>query len=53
MYESLVCIRTFVSIFILGTVSLAKRMNCRGSRVRTTISPDFCTARNAAAVLES
>ena len=30
-----------LSIFILGTVSLAKRMNCLGSRVRTTISPDF------------
>ena len=40
-------------MLIFGAVSLASRMNCLGSKVRTTISPDFCTARNAAAVLES
>ena len=40
-------------MLIFGAVSLASRINCLGSKVRTTISPDFCTARNAAAVLES
>ena len=44
---------TLVSILIFGAVSLANLMNCLGSRVRTTISPDFCTALNAAAVEES
>ncbi len=40
-------------MLIFCAVSLASRMNCLGSRVRTTISPDFWTARNASAVLES
>ena len=44
---------TLVSMLIFGAVSLANLMNCLGSRVRTTISPDFCTALKAAAVEES
>ncbi len=40
-------------MLIFGAVSLARRMNCLGSSVLTTISPDFCTALNAAAVEES
>ena len=46
-------ILTLVSMLILGAVSLANLMNCLGSRVLTTISPDFCTALKAAAVEES
>ena len=48
-----VYVLTLVSMLILGAVSLANLMNCLGSRVLTTISPDFCTARKAAAVEES
>ena len=44
---------TLVSMLIFGAVSLANLMNCLGSRVLTTISPDFCTALKAAAVEES
>jgi hypothetical protein len=46
-------ILTCVSMLIFGAVSLANLMNCLGSKVLTTISPDFCTALKAAAVDES
>ena len=44
---------TFVLTFILLAVSLASRMNCLESSLRTTISPDFCTVLKASAVLWS
>ena len=44
---------TFVLTLILLAVSLASRMNCLESSLRTTISPDFCTVLKASAVLWS
>ena len=44
---------TLVLTFILLAVSLASRMNCLESSLRTTISPDFCTVLKASAVLWS
>ena len=42
-----------VLTFILLAVSLASRMNCLESSLRTTISPDFWTVLKASAVLWS
>ena len=44
---------TLVLTFILLAVSLASRMNCLESSLRTTISPDFWTVLKASAVLWS
>ena len=44
---------TFVLTLILLAVSLASRMNCLESSLRTTISPDFWTVLKASAVLWS